>query len=66
MNCDIENKTIKKELSKCQKFCSLFQPKFSYLEKDINDMADEYLSKYKKCFEKCVEDYKNNKSYKYY
>lgn len=61
MDCNIENKDIKNKLLKYQQFCSLFQPKFKYLEKDINNMANEYLSKYKKCFNKCVKDYKNNK-----
>lgn len=61
MDCNIENKDIKNKLLKCQTFCSLFQQKFNYLENEIDNMANEYLSKYKKC----VKDYKNNKFYKY-
>ena len=52
--CDIENKHIKLEIYDCQKFCSFVQPTIHYINKDINDIAKNYLDKYTNCFKKCV------------
>lgn len=57
MDCDIENKTIKKDIFKCQTYCSLFEPKISYLDNTYNEISKQYLKKYKFCFKKCVKNF---------
>jgi hypothetical protein len=45
---------IKDEIYKCQQLCSTFKPTIDYKELKKKKIANQYLSKYNKCFNACV------------